>query len=120
MCGRVKQHRADIRPLGTLTVQYADGTYRQHIWGLPVRGSLIYNARREELDLTWGKLPPRVSVELDGYYERDKAGEYVYFPGPFIVKGIVVSGRVLLVTTDAKGRFATVHPRMLQDSYSLV
>lgn len=111
MCGKVNQFHAVVSPGMTLTVRYADGTYRQHIWGLPVRGQLVYNAREEGLDLTWGKRPPRVEIPLEGFYERDKNKEWVYFNKPLTAKGIVVGDRVLIVTTQAQGIVKAIHSR---------
>lgn len=111
MCGKVNQFHAVVSPGMTLTVKYEDGTYRQHTWGLPVKGHLVYNAREEELDLTWGKRPPRVEIPLEGFYERDVNKEWVYFKGPYTAKGIVVGDKVLIVTTKAQGIVRKIHSR---------
>lgn len=97
----VKQGLVDIYPGMTLTVQHADGTYRQHDWGLRLRGKLVYNALEEELDVTWGKTAPRVSIPLDGFYEPSSL-EKVYVNGPHTAKGIVVLDKVLIITTSAQ------------------
>jgi len=112
MCGQVRQARAEVRPGMVLTVLHADGTYRQHEWGFISRGQRISNAREEELVETWGNRRERVSIELDGFYERAKDGSWVYFDTPIVAKGIMVGDNVLIVTTNANNIVKRVHSRM--------
>lgn len=111
MCGQVKQAHTIIRPGMTLTVRHTDGTYRQYPWGLHLQGRLIYNARREELIQTWGRMRERVEIQLDGWFEQNKAKEWVYFDMPITAHGIIVNGSVLLITKQTAGATLRIHDR---------
>lgn len=107
MCNTVKQHGVAIRPGGVLTVKRSDGSYTQHVYGVKVRNKTVYNARKETLDLVWGRSPERVSIHLDGFYEKDH-----YIDGPYTVQGILVNDRVIIVTVNSDPAIVPMHSRM--------